>query len=66
MVETGCRPNVVTFNTLMNSLCREGRVLEALALVDRMVEEGHQPNAVTYGTIVNGLCKIGCLGFESA
>ena len=63
MVETGCTPNVITFNTLINGLCREGRVLKAVALLDRMVENGLLPNHITYGTVVNGLCKMG-LGLE--
>lgn len=43
----------------MNGLCLEGRVLEALALVNKMVENGHKRIAVTNGTIANGMCKMG-------
>ncbi|KAJ4876184.1 Pentatricopeptide repeat-containing protein [Raphanus sativus] len=41
-------------------LClRLGRVVEAVALLDRMVEDGLQPIQITYGTIVDGMCKKG-------
>ncbi|CAA7039194.1 unnamed protein product [Microthlaspi erraticum] len=37
MLKLGYEPDTVTFSTLMNGLCLEGRVSEALTLVDRMV-----------------------------
>ncbi|KAF8104094.1 hypothetical protein N665_0179s0003 [Sinapis alba] len=57
MFETTCKPDVIMFNTLMNGLCYEGRVVEAVALLDRMVEDdGLHPDQITY---VDGMCKMG-------
>ncbi|KAH0866329.1 LOW QUALITY PROTEIN: hypothetical protein HID58_083540 [Brassica napus] len=52
----GYEPNTVTFNTLLNGLCLEGRVFEAVELVDCMVLSQHVPDLITLNTLVNGLC----------
>ncbi|CAN6902071.1 unnamed protein product [Brassica oleracea] len=52
----GYEPNTVTFNTLLNGLCLEGRVFEAVELVDCMVLTQHVPDLITLNTLVNGLC----------
>ena len=52
----GYEPNTITFNTLLNGLCLEGRVFEAVELVDCMVLSQHVPDLITLNTLVNGLC----------
>lgn len=51
--------STITFSTLVNGLCLEGRVSEAVALVDRMVELNVRPDLITLTTLVNGLCLKG-------
>ncbi|KAF3497076.1 hypothetical protein DY000_02057909 [Brassica cretica] len=58
MLKLGYEPNTVTFNTLLNGLCLEGRVSEAVELVDhRMMDNGCQPDEATYGPVTNRMCK---------
>ncbi|KAL0836895.1 hypothetical protein Bca101_088785 [Brassica carinata] len=51
-LKLGYEPDTVTFNTLLNGLCLEGRVFEAVELVDYLI---------TLNTLVNGLCLKGYL-----
>ena len=44
MLKLGYEPGTVTFSTLINGLCLEGRVSEAVELVGRMVEMKVIPN----------------------
>nr|VDD55960.1 unnamed protein product [Brassica oleracea] len=50
MLKLGYEPDTFTFSTLVN-----GKVPEAVALIDRMVEHGCQPNACTYGPVLNSI-----------
>ncbi|KAH0915251.1 LOW QUALITY PROTEIN: hypothetical protein HID58_029697 [Brassica napus] len=55
ILKLGFTPSTIMFSTL--SL--EGRVSEAVALVDRMVETKVRPDLITFTTLVNGLCLKG-------
>ncbi|KAL4185064.1 hypothetical protein AMTRI_Chr10g228750 [Amborella trichopoda] len=57
MYHNGLTPNVVTYNTLMNTLFKRNKVEEALALHKEMGKIGCQPDVVTYRTLLDGLCK---------
>jgi len=50
---------LIILNTLVNGLCLQGRIAEAVNLVNKMEKIGYKPDSITYGTIMNGLCKIG-------
>ncbi|CAN6902022.1 unnamed protein product [Brassica oleracea] len=50
MLKLGYEPDTFTFSTLVN-----GKVPEAVALIDRIVEHGCQPNACTYGPVLNSI-----------
>ncbi|CAN6980641.1 unnamed protein product [Brassica rapa subsp. trilocularis] len=52
-------PNLIILNTLVNGLCLQDRVSEAVALIDRMMENGCQPDQFTYGPVLNRMCKSG-------
>lgn len=58
MLKLRVEPNVVTFNTLMNGLCVEGKFAESIRLFEKMVCDGYELNLITYNIIVNGLCQI--------
>ncbi|GJW17304.1 pentatricopeptide repeat-containing protein [Tanacetum coccineum] len=53
-------PTVVTFNTLLNGLVLEDRILEAEIFFKKLIKEKLcEPNVVMYSTMIKGLCKIG-------
>lgn len=55
----GCRPNKLTFSTIMHCMCEKGMVDEAFGLVERMEREGVSLDAVTFNILVSGLRKQG-------
>ena len=57
MVEFGIKPSVVTYNTLLDSFCKEGEVRQAVDLLFKMQRRGCDPNDVTYNVLINGLSK---------
>nr|GLL49136.1 pentatricopeptide repeat-containing protein At4g20090 [Ipomoea trifida] len=59
IIQSGCVPNEVTYNTLIHGLCLKGKLDKAISLLHRMVSNKHVPNDITYGTIINGLVKQG-------
>lgn len=62
MGSLGCRPNVITYGTLIKGLCRMGSVDEAIELHECMIRSEPsqlcQPNVITYTTIIAALCKL--------
>jgi pentatricopeptide repeat protein len=62
MLDKGHNPNIITFTSIIDGLCKEGKLQEALWLLDVMVQIGHQPNEITYNTLINEFCKVGNLG----
>ncbi|CAN1302880.1 Pentatricopeptide repeat-containing protein At5g57250, mitochondrial [Linum perenne] len=53
------RPSEVTYATLIDSLCREGYLMDAQQLVDRMVLSGYKRSAHVYNSLLNGYCLTG-------
>ncbi|MCL7041983.1 hypothetical protein MKW94_008404 [Papaver nudicaule] len=53
----GLKPNVVTFNTLFNGYCKEGRAIEGINLLDKMKERNCAPDYISYNTLLHGLLK---------
>ena len=56
MVEWGCSPNVVSYNTLINGFCKEKRIDEEINLFHVMSNKGVTPDVVTYSTLIGGFC----------
>ncbi|KAJ0048535.1 hypothetical protein Pint_15814 [Pistacia integerrima] len=54
-----CSSNVVTYSSVIQSFCRKGRVMEGLAVLDRIQAYGCAPNRVTVSTLIKGLCLDG-------
>ncbi|KAK2980612.1 hypothetical protein RJ640_011420 [Escallonia rubra] len=53
----GFRPPVLVFEAKVAALCREGRVYEAVEVIEREMVEGNcVPTIVLYNTVIKGLC----------
>ncbi|XP_078170558.1 pentatricopeptide repeat-containing protein At3g61360-like isoform X2 [Carex rostrata] len=59
MPKLGCKPNVISYSTVIDGLCKEGAISNAFGLFERMLSEGIVPNVITYNSLINGLCKEG-------
>jgi len=59
MVKSGCRPDTITYSTLIAGLCRVGRIEEAWGVLDKMDEENCPPTVRCYTSIVLGYCDEG-------
>ncbi|XP_071703060.1 uncharacterized protein [Rutidosis leptorrhynchoides] len=62
MLEGKCHPDVVTLNTVINGLCKMGKVEEGVKVLDDMIMKKFNfciPDSVTYTTIISGLLNIG-------
>lgn len=60
MSKRGVLPNVVTFGTMVNGLCRNGELGEAFKLKEEMVEVFNlRPSVSVYVALIKGLCKAG-------
>jgi pentatricopeptide repeat protein len=59
ILKLGFQPNCVILTTLVKGLYFQGKIVEAVKLVNKIEKIGYKPNIVTYGTIMNCLCKIG-------
>lgn len=61
--EMHCKPNLVTYNTIVNGLAKKGMMLKARLIVDRMlVGKDCLPDNVTYTSLIDGYCKNGDMG----
>ncbi|KAH9696345.1 pentatricopeptide repeat-containing protein [Citrus sinensis] len=52
-------PDAATFNSLIQGLCAESRIMEAAALFMKLKAFGCEPDVFTYNTLINGLCRTG-------
>ncbi|VVA89724.1 unnamed protein product [Arabis nemorensis] len=59
MKEKGLKPDVVTYNSLIDVYCKDREMEKAYKLVDKMREEDETPDVITYTTIIGGLGLIG-------
>ncbi|KAF8725565.1 hypothetical protein HU200_020099 [Digitaria exilis] len=59
MEKCGCKPNTVTYDTLVMGLCKLGRWRDAIKLVEEMPSRGCRPDVVTYRMLFDGLCAAG-------
>ncbi|XP_022742501.1 pentatricopeptide repeat-containing protein At1g11900 isoform X3 [Durio zibethinus] len=57
----GCKPDVITYNTILDILGRAGRVNEMVHEFGSMKEAGFVPDFITYNTLLNNLRKVGRL-----
>jgi pentatricopeptide repeat protein len=52
MVVEGLKPNVTTYNTMIDAFSKGGNHEKAVELLSRMKEEGIKPNVVTYNSLI--------------
>uniref|UniRef100_A0A803KMX3 Pentatricopeptide repeat-containing protein n=1 Tax=Chenopodium quinoa TaxID=63459 RepID=A0A803KMX3_CHEQI len=55
-----CKPNLVIYNTIINSLCKDSLLQQPMDLFSAMKTKGIQPDVVTYNTLVRGFYNSGC------
>ncbi|KAL8474313.1 hypothetical protein ACS0TY_030954 [Phlomoides rotata] len=51
--------NVVTFTTLMDVHCKDGKIREAESILELMVKMNVFPNIITYNAMIEGYCRSG-------
>ncbi|XXG47078.1 hypothetical protein AAC387_Pa02g1778 [Persea americana] len=63
MLEKGRTPDEITYNTLMNGLCKIGSTVSALQLFRHIKKASSRPkpDTITYSILIDGLCKDGLL-----
>uniref|UniRef100_A0A0A9FCP6 Pentatricopeptide repeat-containing protein n=1 Tax=Arundo donax TaxID=35708 RepID=A0A0A9FCP6_ARUDO len=59
MVRVGVRPDVISYNILIDGHCLVGGMDETMKLLGGMVSVGLKPNVVTYSILLHGFCKAG-------
>ncbi|XP_013693921.1 putative pentatricopeptide repeat-containing protein At1g02420 [Brassica napus] len=57
--EKGLKPDVVTYNSLIDVYCKDRAMDNAYKLIDQMRDEDVTPDVITYTTIIGGLGLIG-------
>ncbi|XP_021294893.1 pentatricopeptide repeat-containing protein At5g46100 [Herrania umbratica] len=57
MPNRGCPPDFYTYGTLINGLCRFGKITEAKELFQEMKTRDCSPSVVTYSSLIHGLCQ---------
>ncbi|XP_022139830.1 pentatricopeptide repeat-containing protein At5g46100 isoform X1 [Momordica charantia] len=58
MSNHGCEPDSYTYGTLINGLCKLGKIVEAKELLQEMETKGCSPSVVTYTSLIHGLCQL--------
>ncbi|XP_039134880.1 pentatricopeptide repeat-containing protein At5g62370-like [Dioscorea cayenensis subsp. rotundata] len=59
MIRQGFRPPVDVYDSIIRSLCKVGRMLEAELTVDKMLQVGVMPGERIYNALINGYSKMG-------
>uniref|UniRef100_A0A0E0IXT3 Pentacotripeptide-repeat region of PRORP domain-containing protein n=1 Tax=Oryza nivara TaxID=4536 RepID=A0A0E0IXT3_ORYNI len=57
MESTGCPQSTITYDTIIDGLCKTMRIEEAKEVFDQMDLQGISRNAITFNTPIDGLCK---------
>ncbi|GMP77353.1 hypothetical protein CsSME_00033653 [Camellia sinensis var. sinensis] len=51
--------DVMMYNTIIDGLCKDRNVDDALSLLVEMTEQDVTPDAITHSTLIHGLCNLG-------
>jgi len=49
-------PSMRTFNILVDTLCKEGMLIDAKKVFDMMIQQGIEPDVVSYNSLIGGYC----------
>jgi pentatricopeptide repeat protein len=49
--------NVHTFNILVDTLSKEGKLIEAKEVFNVMIQRGIKSNTITYNSLINNYCS---------
>jgi pentatricopeptide repeat protein len=55
----GCAPNVISYNIVIDGLCKIGAISKAFDLLDIMLSEHVASDVCMYNSLMDGLCKEG-------
>ncbi|MBA0570569.1 hypothetical protein Golob_004203 [Gossypium lobatum] len=58
----GAQPDVETLSSLINALCKEKKIEEAITLYKLMIQRDLKPDIVTYSCLIHGSCNSGQCG----
>ncbi|KAJ6761446.1 PENTATRICOPEPTIDE REPEAT-CONTAINING PROTEIN MITOCHONDRIAL, partial [Salix koriyanagi] len=53
----GWLPDAITYTVLMVGYCKQGRLSDAIKVMDNMEYNGMEPNEITYGVMIDAYCK---------
>ena len=59
MLEKNLGPNNVTYSTLIDGFCKQGKLDKAIGLYEDMVKKCIRADPVTYTTLIDALCRAG-------
>ncbi|KAI6682892.1 hypothetical protein NL676_028805 [Syzygium grande] len=59
MAREGILPSVVTYNAMIQVLCKKDNVENAILVFEEMLRKGYVPNSITYNLVIRGLCHAG-------
>lgn len=59
MKEMGVKPDIVSYNSLIDVYCKGREIEKAYKVVDKMREEDISPDVITYTSIIGGLGLVG-------
>uniref|UniRef100_A0A7N0VEV0 Pentatricopeptide repeat-containing protein n=1 Tax=Kalanchoe fedtschenkoi TaxID=63787 RepID=A0A7N0VEV0_KALFE len=55
--DSACEHDLGTYNSLIHSLCLDGKIKDAISVFEELKVSGHEPDAVTYRIIIQGCCR---------
>jgi leucine-rich PPR motif-containing protein len=58
MMDRGIPPDIVTYNTVIDGLCKAQVVDRAKGVFQQMIDKGVKPNNVTYNCLIHGYLSI--------
>ena len=56
MINSGCPPDVSTYEDLIEGMCLAGKIEEAYKFLEEMGNKGYPPDSVTYNCFLKVLC----------
>jgi pentatricopeptide repeat domain-containing protein 1 len=57
MKQTGLKPDVITYNSLIDGYGKAGLLTEAVIVFEEMKDEGCEPDVITFNSLINCFCK---------